>query len=290
MHLFTEKPLKFAFSRTDFKEYLSQSGENTFGILGVPFDSTTTYQPGARFGPLYVREASYNFEKFHLIFNKNFETCLYDFGNLEVVPGNFQKTCAQLQSVILSMKEKEITPIVIGGEHSMSYGITKAIDIQDATIIHFDAHMDLRDSYIGEKYSHATTLHRIHDQKPNDIIQIGTRSCSQGELEFARKNGIEYYTPQEIKEDLMGIEKLISHITGPLYVTVDLDVLDPAYAPSVGTPVPGGLDPLELEKLIFSLKNKELLGFDVMEVSSTIIGDITSLNAAKVILDLLFLQ
>jgi agmatinase len=290
MHLFTEKPLKFAFSRTDFKEYLSQSGENTFGILGVPFDSTTTYQPGARFGPLYVREASYNFEKFHLIFNKNFETCLYDFGNLEVVPGNFQKTCAQLQSVILSMKEKEITPIVIGGEHSMSYGIIKAIDIQDATIIHFDAHMDLRDSYIGEKYSHATTLHRIHDQKPNDIIQIGTRSCSQGELEFARKNGIEYYTPQEIKEDLMGIEKLISHITGPLYVTVDLDVLDPAYAPSVGTPVPGGLDPLELEKLIFSLKNKELLGFDVMEVSSTIIGDITSLNAAKVILDLLFLQ
>lgn len=290
MHLFTEKPLKFAFSRTDFKEHLSQSGENTFGILGVPFDSTTTYQPGARFGPLYVREASYNFEKFHLIFNKNFETFLYDFGNLEVVPGNFQKTCAQLQSVILSMKEKEITPIVIGGEHSMSYGITKAIDIQDATIMHFDAHMDLRDSYIGEKYSHATTMHRIHDQKPNDIIQIGTRSCSQGELEFARKNGIEYYTPQDIKDDLLGIEKLISHITGPLYVTVDLDVLDPAYAPSVGTPVPGGLDPLELEKLIFSLKNKELLGFDVMEVSSTIIGDITSLNAAKVILDLLFLQ
>jgi agmatinase len=290
MHLFTEKPLKFAFSSTDYKKYSSKSGENAFGILGVPFDSTTTYQTGARFGPLYVREASYNFEKFHLIFNKDFETCLYDCGNLEVVPGNFQKTCAQLQSVIKTMKEKDIIPIVIGGEHSISCGITETIDIQDATVIHFDAHMDLRDNYIGEKYSHATTLRRIYDQKPKDIILIGTRSCSQGELKFARKNGIEYYTPQKIKEDLKGIEKLISQIKGPIYVTVDLDVLDPAYAPSVGTPVPGGLEPIELENLIFNLKNKEIIGFDMMEVSSTKVGDITSLNAAKVIMDLLFLQ
>lgn len=291
MHLFTEKPLKFAFSRTSFKEYSHQSGDEAkFGIFGVPFDSTTTYQPGARFGPLYVREASYNFEKFHLILNKNFETCLYDCGNLEVVPGNFHKTGSQLQSVISSMIEKGITPIVIGGEHTITCGITKAMDIRDATIIHFDAHMDLRDSYIGEKYSHATTMRRIHHQKPKNIIQIGTRSCSQGELEFARKNGIEHYTTQEIKEDLVGMEKIISNIKGPIYVTVDLDVLDPAYAPSVGTPAPGGLDSLELEKLIFSLKNKEIIGFDVMEVSSTTVGDITSLNAAKVILDLLFLQ
>jgi agmatinase len=291
MHIFTEKPLKFAFSRTDFKEDTPQSGKDAkFGILGVPFDSTTTYQPGARFGPLYVREASYNFEKFNLILNKKFETCLYDCGNLEVVPGNFHRTCKQLQSIITSLIEKGITPIVIGGEHTISYGIIKAMNIRNATIIHFDAHMDLRDSYIGEKYSHATTMRRIHNQKPKKIIQIGTRSCSQGEVEFAKKNGIEYYTPQEIKEDLLGMGKIINQIKGPIYVTVDLDVLDPAYAPSVGTPAPGGLDSLELEKLIFSLRNKELIGFDVMEVSSTTMGDITSLNAAKVILDLLFLQ
>ena len=291
MHLFTDTPLKFAFSRTDFKEdTLKSENDAKFGILGVPFDSTTTYQPGARFGPLYVREASYNFEKFHLFLNKKFETCLYDCGNLEVVPGNFHKTCNQLQSVISSMIKKGITPIVIGGEHTISYGITKAINIQEATIIHFDAHMDLRDSYIGEKYSHATTMRRIHNQKPKKIIQIGTRSCSQGELEFAKKNGIEHHTPLEIKEDLHGMEKIINHIKGPIYVTVDLDVLDPAYAPSVGTPSPGGLDSLELEKLVFSLRNKEIIGFDVMEVSSTTVGDITSLNAAKVILDILFLQ
>jgi agmatinase len=291
MHLYTEKPLKFAFSKTSFKEYSPQSvDEAKFGILGVPFDSTTTYQAGARFGPLYVREASYNFEKFHLILNKKFGICLYDCGNLEVVPGNFHRTCNQLQTVISSMIEKEITPIVIGGEHTISYGITKAINIRDATIIHFDAHMDLRDSYIGEKYSHATIMHRIHDQKPKNIIQIGTRSCSQGELDFARKNGIEHYTPQEIRKDIVGIEKIISRIKGPIYVTVDLDVLDPAYAPSVGTPAPGGLDSLELETLMFSLRNKHIIGFDVMEVSSTTVGDVTSLNAAKVILDLLFLQ
>jgi agmatinase len=290
MHLFTEQPMKFAFSRTSFEEY-SQSGDKAkFGILGVPFDSTTTYQPGARFGPLHVREASYNFEKFHLILNKDLGTCLYDCGNLEVVPGNFLKTCSQLHSVISYMIEKDVTPIVIGGEHTVTYGITKAMDIRDTTIIHFDAHMDLRDRYIGEKYSHATTMRRIHQQKPKNIIQIGIRSCSHGELEFARNNGIEHYTPQEIKEDMIGMEKIISNIRGPIYVTVDLDVLDPAYAPSVGTPAPGGLDSLELEKLILSLKNKQIIGFDVMEVSSTTVGDVTSLNAAKVILDLLFLQ
>jgi agmatinase len=294
MHLYTENPLKFAFSQTEC-EYSSEIEDKpVFGILGVPFDSTTTYQPGARYGPLFVREASYNFEKYNLFLDKSLNTHIQDIGNLETIPGNFQRTCLNLESVISSLLEEGIIPITIGGEHSISYGVLKAYDtidsLQDVTILHFDAHMDLRDDYMGEKYSHATVMRRIHDLKPKHIIQMGIRSASPDEIDFTRDNGIDHYTPREVKEDVQGMEKIIQQIKGPVYVTLDMDVLDPAYAPSVGTPTPGGLNPMELEKLIFSLKGKDVVGIDVVEVSSNSIGDTTSINAAKTILDFLFLQ
>jgi agmatinase len=296
MHLYTENPLKFAFSHTEFEYSNLTEDKPAFGILGVPFDSTTTYQPGARYGPLFVRDASYNFEKYNLLLDKSFNTPVQDIGNLESVPGNFQRTCLNLESVISSLLEGGSTPIIIGGEHSISYGVVKsydttgARDMQEVTILHFDAHMDLRDNYMGEKFSHATVMRRIHDLKPGHIIQMGIRSASKAETQFAQDEGIDYYNPPEIKEDIPGMEKIIRNIKGPVYVTVDMDVLDPSYAPSVGTPTPGGLNPLELEKLIFSLKGKDVIGLDVVEVSSNSIGDITSINAAKTILDFLFLQ
>ena len=296
MNLYTENPLKFAFSQTEC-EYSDQTEDKpSFGILGVPFDSTTTYQPGARYGPLFVREASYNFEKYNLLLDKSLNTPVQDIGNLESVPGNFNKTCLNLESVIYSLLEEEIVPITIGGEHSISYGVVKSydttgiLDMQEVTILHFDAHMDLRDDYMGEKFSHATVMRRIHDLKPGHIIQMGIRSASQNERQFAQDEGIDYYTPPEINEDIHRMEKIIRQIKGPVYVTVDMDVLDPAYAPSVGTPTPGGLEPRDLERLIFSLEGKEVIGLDVVEVSSNSIGDITSINAAKTILDFLFLQ
>jgi agmatinase len=290
MYLYTENPLNFAFSQTEL-ETSSGNGDNPkFGILGVPFDSTTTYQPGARFGPLFVREASYNFEKYNLFLNKCLSAPVYDIGNLEAVPGNFKKTCLNLKSVITSMSDDGFIPLTIGGEHSISYGIINALEVPDATVLHFDAHMDLRNDYMGEKYSHATVMRRIYEKGYHKIIQMGIRSSSQSETEFAQKKDIDYYTPQEIKDDLSQMAKIIRDIEGPLYVTVDMDVLDPAYAPSVGTPTPGGINPQELESLIFHLKGKEVIGFDLVEVSSTSIGDITSVNAAKTLLDFLFLQ
>ncbi|CDG64460.1 MAG: agmatinase [Methanobacterium sp.] len=291
MYLYTENPLKFAFSCEE-EDYPSPlTDKPLFGILGVPFDSTTTYQPGARYGPLMVREASYNFEGYNLFLDKELTTSFWDIGNLESVPGNFQKTCSNLESVIRSILDDEITPIIIGGEHSISYGVLKAYDdLQDVTILHFDAHMDLRDDYMGEKFSHATVMHRIHDLEPRQIIQMGIRSASPEERQFAQDKGINYYTPHEIKENREKMEKIISQIEGPIYVTVDVDVLDPAYAPSVGTPTPGGLTPHDLEKLIFSLEGQEVVGLDLVEVSANCLGDSTSINAAKTILDFLFLQ
>lgn len=286
MYLYTENPLNFAFSK-DFNDIFTDNPR--FGILGVPFDSTTTYQPGTRFGPFFVREASYNFEKYNLISDKGLNASFCDIGNLEVVPGNLDKTYHHLESVISSMTEDGLIPLTIGGEHSLSYGVFNALKKQNATILHFDAHMDLRDDYMGEKYSHATVMRRICEKNPQKIIQMGIRSASQDEIHFAQNNNIDYYPPNEIKKNLNEIGNKINQLKGPIYVSVDMDVLDPAFAPSVGTPTPNGINPNELEYLISKIKGKDIIGFDVVEVASTSIGDITSINAAKTILDFLFL-
>ena len=297
MLFYTETPLKFAFSHDLLEFKIDSSKSETikpkFGILGVPFDGTSTYKPGARFGPNMVREASYNLERYNLLLKKNLDATFYDLGNLEVVHGNFNKTSKHLKSTIEEIKD-DLIPITIGGEHTITYslikGLNKVRDIHDATIIHFDAHMDLRDEYMGEKYSHATVMRRVWDLNPKNIVQIGVRSCLEDEAIFARDDGIKYYTSNEVKSNIIEIEKVISNLKSPIYVTVDIDVLDPAYAPSVATPAPYGLDPRELQRLIYSLQGKEIIGLDIVEVSSSSIGDITSINGAQVIYDFLSMQ
>ena len=293
MLLYTENVLKFAFS----KETTDYPFENTdfqkYGILGVPFDGTTSYIPGARFGPRTVREASYNFERYNLKLGKNLNAELIDLGDIEVVHGNFKKTCIKLKKTIDDVLKMEIIPIIIGGDHSISYCVIKSIsekiDIGNVTVIHFDAHMDLREEYLGEKYSHATVMRRIFDMNPKEIIQIGIRSAEEEEAKFAKKN-ITTFSVDDVLEDQARILKYIENIEGPVYVSLDIDVLDPAYAPSVGTPSSCGLDPMQMEKFIMSLKDKNIVGIDILEVSSTQIGDITAINAAKIIYDFLCIQ
>ena len=298
MLFYTENVLKFAFSIETSNidvESSNHDDKKRFSILGVPFDGTTSYMPGARFGPRSVREASYNFERYNLILDKNINTKIYDFGDLEVVPGNFKKTCSNLKTTISEILDLGLIPLTIGGDHSISYCVLKVIDendelnFQNITIIHFDAHMDLRNRYMDEKYSHATVMHRIFDMNPKEIIQIGVRSSSEEEAVFAHENHLKVYTSYDVDENLEEITKFLQKIEGPIYVTFDIDVLDPAFAPSVGTPSPCGLNPKQTEKLIYSLKNKNIVGFDLVEVSSNKIGDITSINAAKTIYDVLSL-
>lgn len=143
MLLYTENPLQFAFSK-EFSGKTPKSGH--YGILGVPFDSTSTYLSGSRFGPNAIREASYNLERYNLNRGKSLSRPFHDMGNLQVVHGSFEKTGNYLESTIQQLKELKITPITIGGEHSISYSVVKALELQDATILHFDTHMDLSDT------------------------------------------------------------------------------------------------------------------------------------------------
>lgn len=298
MFFYTENVSKFAFSNeiTDLDLKTGGSTEtNVYAVLGVPFDGTTSYKPGARFGPRTIREASYNFERYNLNLNQNLSAEIYDLGDLEVVHGNFNKTCSKLKRTVAEILNMGMIPIILGGDHSISYCVLKAMDeaeglnFQNITIIHFDAHMDLRDTYMEEKYSHATIMRRISELNPKEIVQIGIRSASEDEAIFAFGNS-RVFRSKEVEDDIESVITYLEDIEGPVYISFDIDVLDPAYAPEVGTPCSCGLNPIQVEKLIYSLENMEIVGFDMVEVSSTKIGDITSLNAAKVIYDFLCLH
>lgn len=292
MLFYTQNPLQFSFSKSmdNFELANLDRKAKNFGIIGIPFDSTSTYKTGARFGPKAIREATYNFEKYNMVLNKTLDVPIFDFGDIEVIQGNFSKTCKITVETVSELLDMNIVPVAIGGEHTISYSVLKAMDIKDITIIHFDAHMDLRDEYMGEKFSHAAVMRRIFDLNPKEILQIGVRSCSEEEILFAKENNINYFMSHDVNKDLKRIQKVIKNIKGPIYVSIDIDVLDPAFAPSVGTPAPCGLNPFQLESLIHCLNGKEIVGMDMVEVSSTEIGDITSINGAKAIYDFLCTQ
>lgn len=293
MLLHTENVSKYAFSKEIIDNSLEISEVPRFGILGVPFDGTTSYIPGARFGPKSVREASYNFEGYNLNLGRNIPSEIVDVGDLEVVHGNYKKTCSKLRSTIDDMINMNLMPITIGGDHSISYPILKAMDdnggLDNLTVIHFDAHMDMREEYAGEKYSHATVMRRIFDLNPKKIIQIGIRSAAEEEAKFEDKKLVRFNSNQ-VFEEQEKILKVLEAVNGQIYISFDIDVLDPAYAPSVGTPSTCGLNPRQIEKFIISLQGRDVVGMDVVEVASTQIGDSTALNAAKIIHDFLCIQ
>jgi agmatinase len=265
--------------------------------MGIAFDSTTSYRPGARNGPKAVREASYNFEQYNLRFDTSLTTTSYDIGDIQVVPGNYIETDMMIYDTVNELLDKNLTPITIGGEHTVTCSILRALhdygpeSFKDLTVVHLDAHFDMRDEYLGEKYSHASVLRRVHELNPKEIIQIGIRSAEYEEHEYVKEHDdITYFSSFELQRDSTGLFDKLNNIDSPVYITVDIDVLDPAYAPSVGTPAPCGLTPMMLEDIICSLASKDVRGLDVVEVASDTIGDSTSINAAKVIYDFLSLQ
>jgi len=294
MFFYTENMMKFAFSSEMPEQDTFESG---YAIMGVPFDSTTSYKSGSRYGPKAVRESSYNFETYNLHFDKSLTVDNYDIGDIYITNGNYEKTNDMIVDTVLSVLSKGLKPIVIGGEHTVSNGVLQAIHdfdeeyFHNLTIVHLDAHFDMMDTYLDEKYSHATVLRRIHELNPKEIIQLGIRSAEIEEFDYVKKHDdITYFTNYDIKNNIENVLDYLRNIESPIYITVDIDVLDPSYAPSVGTPAPCGITPFDLEEIIGILSQKESIGLDVVEVSADTIGDSTSINAAQVIYDYLCLK
>ena len=282
----TYEPWKFAFSKD-----CENLKENSFGIIGVPFDSTTSYHSGARLGPIVVREASFGFEKYNTVFNKDLTTDFYDFGDVNVVPGNCEQTCSIIESTVREMCDLNIMPIIIGGEHSASIGVINVLSekYDKLTVIHLDAHRDLAFEFIGEKYSHATVMRRAHEMGAG-LVQIGIRSSSKDEEEFVKSTyDIQTFKNRDVHKHMDAIEYYLTNIDGPIYISIDMDVMNPAIAPSVGNPTPGGLFVSEVENILETLCRKNIVGFDVVETATNKLGEQTAVVAAKIIYDFLTL-
>ena len=267
---------KFLGSRKSFEE-------SKIIITGVPFDSTSSFRAGSRFAPQYIRFFSDSIETYSPYQDFDIKDIpFFDNEDVRVSPGDTKKTLEIIYNYTTYLVSVNKFPFFIGGEHLITYPMVKAIkDDNEIIVIQFDAHTDLRDEYAGLEYSHATVMKRIIELKKVKLIQLGIRSGSREEFKLAKENNFLYNL-----NDIEKINKLIKNKN--VYITVDVDVFDPAYVPGVGNPEAGGIDFSQFLDFILKLKDFNLKGIDVVELSPEIDPThISSIFVSKLIRELL---
>ncbi len=236
-------------------------------LLGAPFDGTTSFKPGTRFAPSAMREDSWAIESYSPYLDKDLEDLpLFDYGNVELPYGDKMEALKMLEEKVDEVVNANKIPVVIGGEHLITYGPVKALvkKYSDLHIIHFDAHTDLREELLGEEFSHATVIRRVSELLPKgNVNQFCIRSGLKEEFEWAKTNvHLEKFTYNTLESCVKRLKDK------PVYITIDLDVLDPSVFPGTGTPEPGGItfnDMLNIIKTLSSLEN--VVGMDIVELS-----------------------
>jgi agmatinase len=270
-----------------------------FVIFGAPFDGTSSFRKGSRLAPDAIREASYNFETYNPYFDIDLaDIPFHDAGDVDIpfhdagdvdISGNCKVEQAQAavgETVTRILGDGKI-PIMLGGEHSLTVPCVRGSMnyFNDLGVVVLDAHFDLRQEYEGQVNSHACVSRRIIEDITDNYISIGIRSGSRDEYSLARYRGITYY-PADLVED-KGIPHVLSELsrhldldTGHLYLSLDMDVLDPAYAPALGTPEPFGLTDRQVLSLIRWLAPRSV-GFDLVEIVPGFDSGNTALLGAK---------
>jgi agmatinase len=260
-------------------------------VLGVPFDITSTYRSGSKFAPLAIRDASLNLECYSFRTGISIaDLKIHDLGDLHVA-GDVELTLGRLALVAQDLFDAEKVPVFIGGEHTITLGVMRSVD-KNVAVVSFDAHLDLRDDYLGLSVSHATFMRRINeDVKPSKILEIGTRAVCREELEYAKESGIDFLPAHQIRKD--GVKKTVETLEGILdgykkvYITIDMDVLDPAFVPAVPNPEPEGLDTSTLLDLLEVVCDRQVVGFDLVEIAPHYDRGVTAIQAAKIIFEVL---
>lgn len=235
-------------------------------VIGVPYDGTASYRKGTRFGPEAMRNESYGLESFSPYLNSDISGApICDLGDLTVPAEDKEGVLLMIQNAVSGVLPDGKIPVLLGGEHLITLGAIRALTEKyaDLHILHFDAHADLRDDYLGEKLSHATVLRRCHELVGDGrIFQFGIRSGTGDEFEFAKTH------TSCRRFDLDGLPDTLQKLSGvPLYVTIDLDVLDPSVFPGTGTPEAGGVSFDVLLRAVHSLAGLRIVGMDLCELS-----------------------
>lgn len=253
-------------------------------ILGIPMDYTVSFRPGTRMGPMSIRNVSMGIEEYSVYLDRDLADYLYcDLGDLGLPFGNVAKSLELIQEASRLILEDDKFPIYIGGEHLVTYPLIRPFmeKYPELRVVHFDAHADLRPDYSGETNSHATVMRKIVEELgPKRVYQLGIRSGTRDEFLYAKE-----HTKLFLEDVLEPLQKVLPELKGyPVYVTLDIDVVDPAFAPGTGTQEAGGCTSKEIIKAIHTLGELDVVGFDLVEVSpATDSSERTALLAAKII-------
>lgn len=251
----------------DFMAASSNYEEADTVIVGVPMDFTVSYRPGTRMGPQQIRTVSYGIEEYSFYTNQDLRDYNFcDLGDMALPFGNVDKSLQIIEQVARKLSSDGKFVIYLGGEHLISWPLIKvyAETYPDLAVFHFDAHADLRQNYLGEINSHATVMRRVCEKiGGKNLYQFGIRSGERDEYEYAQANTNIFIN--RLLEPLAEVVKSLGQ--RPVYITLDIDVVDPAFAPGTGTPEPGGCSSKDIIEAVVMMSSLNVVGMDLVEIS-----------------------
>ncbi|WP_313757031.1 agmatinase [Tissierella sp.] len=271
-----------------------------FAIVGIPFDTASSFRTGARFGPNGIRNISVMMKPNNVIMEINILDELKggDYGDINIVPGYILPSYEKIEEEMTKIVNADVTPIALGGDHSITLAELRAVAKKHGPValVHFDSHADINEEVFGEKYNHGTPFRRAIEEgliDPSHSIQIGMRGSlyDPNEHKMAAELGLKLIPAHKIRE--MGFDELLKQIKERVgdkkaFLTFDIDFVDPAYAPGTGTPEVAGFTSLETLNLIRGIKELNFVGFDIVEVAPPYdFGEITSYMAANIAFEFL---
>ena len=258
------------------------------GLFGVPYDGTTSFRPGTRFGPAAIREVSHGLETYCPQLNLDLEDLAFaDLGAVDIPFGAPEPVVTMVREATTAVLAQGLKPLMLGGEHSISSGAVAAVAERhpDLLLVQLDAHADLRDEWLGARHSHACAMRRCLEVLPSgDLLQLAIRSGTKEEFSELQRTG-------RRMADVAALGEALASAQGrPIYLTVDLDWFDPAVLPGTGTPEPGGYRWQDFAELVDVLRPHHLVAADVVELAPQLDGSgVSSVLAAKVTRSLLLL-
>jgi len=265
MNKANKTPFNFGGIESEYSEY----GKAKIAFIPVPYDLTATYISGARNGPKAIIDASHHMELYdEEIGKETYRVGISTREPLDVTNKNPEDMLDMVSKAVSSEVDSQKYQVVVGGEHSISLGVVKELvkKYPNLSVLQLDAHADLRNSYDDTPYNHACVGRRISEMCP--LVQVGVRSISKEEVDFKKSSKVVTISDYEVKQEQKWYEKALDNLTDDVYLTIDLDVLDPAIMPSVGTPEPGGLNWHETIRFLRMIsKEKRIVSFDLVELT-----------------------
>lgn len=237
-------------------------------VLPVPYDSTTDWRSGARDGPRAIIDASQHLELYDLELDREiYQVGIHTLPEVQPEMTGPERMVQRVYNIAKELLDENKMLLMLGGEHSLTLGVVKAYRerYEALSVLHLDAHADLRDSYLGTKFTHATVMRRVYELCP--IVPVGIRSLSQEERKFIGEVGIKPFYAKDLISGEDSIQPIIASLSSDVYITIDLDVLDPSIMSAVGTPEPGGIGWYELLGLLREVaQSRHVVGFDLVEL------------------------